>query len=173
MRIDDALDLFAEHAVGGMVGLLFNAFFASRDIIALDGVNTSVVGGWLDQNWKQLYIQFAYICATCAYTFVVTALLAKCVDLIPGLHLRSTLEAEKLGMGEVEVRRLEIMLRCVVVTSCRSGNSQATTSRSEETLLPDFWHTTLSPSMWSMASLILPLPLTDKNTLKSILGIMN
>lgn len=103
MRIDDALDLFAEHAIGGMIGLLFNAFFASSDIIALDDINTSVVGGWLDQNWKQLYMQFAYICATSGYTFVVTALLAKCVDLIPGLHLRSTPEAEKLGMDEIEI----------------------------------------------------------------------
>ncbi|KAF8213477.1 ammonium transporter AmtB-like domain-containing protein [Mycena galopus ATCC 62051] len=69
--IDDALDLFAEHAIGGMVGLICNGLFASTDIIALDGVNTAVPGGWLDRNWKQLYIQFAYIVAVSAYTFVV------------------------------------------------------------------------------------------------------
>ncbi|TFY56541.1 hypothetical protein EVG20_g8888 [Dentipellis fragilis] len=63
IRIDDALDLFAEHAVGGIVGLLFNAFFAKQSIIALDDVNTATRGGWVDHNWKQLYIQFAYICA--------------------------------------------------------------------------------------------------------------
>jgi Amt family ammonium transporter len=112
VRIDDALDLFAEHAVGGMVGLLLNGFFASGQIIALDDVNTSIVGGWLDQNWKQLYIQFAYICATSAYTFVATAFIAKCVDLIPGLRLRSTPEAEKLGMDEIEVCALIIYHQC-------------------------------------------------------------
>jgi Amt family ammonium transporter len=101
--VDDALDLFAEHAVGGIIGLLLNGFFGSGDIIALDDVNVGFKGGWLDKNWKQLYIQFAYICATCAYTFVVTALLAKLVDLVPGLHLRSTSEAEKRGMDEIEV----------------------------------------------------------------------
>jgi Amt family ammonium transporter len=137
VRIDDALDLFAEHAVGGIIGLLLNAFFASRDIIALDDINTSAVGGWLDQNWKQLYIQFAYICATCGYTFVVTALLAKCVDLIPGLHLRSTPEAEKLGMDEVEVRSFTILSHRVVTTWCRLGNLQATTLRYEGTLQLD------------------------------------
>lgn len=42
LRIDDALDLFAEHAVGGIIGLLINALFARADVIALDGVNTSV-----------------------------------------------------------------------------------------------------------------------------------
>ncbi|KAF9015453.1 ammonium transporter [Cyathus striatus] len=101
--IDDALDLFAEHAVGGIVGLFLNGFFASGTIIAMDDINLGVSGGWVDHNWKQLYKQFAYICATCAYTFVMTALIAKGVDLIPGLQLRSTFEAERLGMDEVEI----------------------------------------------------------------------
>ncbi|KAF8634401.1 hypothetical protein AX15_000853 [Amanita polypyramis BW_CC] len=102
LRIDDALDLFAEHAVGGIVGLLLNGLFASKTITSLDGV-TTVPGGWIDRNWKQLYIQFAYVCATCGYSFVVTAIIAKGVDLIPGLHLRSTPKAEKLGMDETEI----------------------------------------------------------------------
>ncbi|KAI0271576.1 ammonium transporter [Gloeopeniophorella convolvens] len=103
LRIDDSLDLFAEHAVGGMIGLLCNAFFAKSDIIALDGVNTSVPGGWVDHNWKQLYIQFAYICAVCSYTFVVTALIAKGIDIIPFLGLRATETAEELGVDEDQI----------------------------------------------------------------------
>jgi len=102
LQIDDALDLFAEHAIGGIVGLMLNSFFASKTIAALDGT-TSIAGGWIDHNWKQLYIQFAYVCAACGYSFVVTAVIAKAVDSIPGLHLRSTAEAEKLGMDEVEI----------------------------------------------------------------------
>ncbi|TDL28886.1 ammonium transporter [Rickenella mellea] len=103
LQIDDALDLFAEHAIGGVIGLFFNAFFAKTDIIALDGVNTSIPGGWLDRNWKQLYIQLAYICATCAYSFVVTALLAKGLDNIPGMRLRASDKAEALGMDEDQI----------------------------------------------------------------------
>ena len=103
LNVDDALDLFAEHAVGGILGLLMNAFFASNSVIALDGINTHVPGGWVDHHWKQLYVQVAYICATCSYTFVVTALIAKCINAIPGLHLRTTPEGEKLGLDEVEV----------------------------------------------------------------------
>ena len=57
----------------------------------------------MDHNYKQLYIQFAYVCATCAYTFVATAAIAKAVDLIPGLHLKTTPEGESLGLDEVEV----------------------------------------------------------------------
>ncbi|KAF8898342.1 ammonium transporter [Infundibulicybe gibba] len=103
LQVDDALDLFAEHAIGGIIGLFLNGFFASSTVVALDGVNLTTKGGWVDQNWKQLYMQFAYICATCVYTFIVTALLAKAVDMVPGLQLRSTPEGERLGMDEVEI----------------------------------------------------------------------
>ncbi|EDR01908.1 ammonium transporter, partial [Laccaria bicolor S238N-H82] len=98
-HVDDALDLFAEHAIGGIIGLLFNSFFASSTIMAMDGVTTAVPDEWV----KQLYKQFAYICATSAYTFVFTALIAKTVDAIPGLSLRCTKQDEILGMDEVEI----------------------------------------------------------------------
>ncbi|KAJ7102311.1 ammonium transporter [Mycena belliarum] len=100
--IDDALDLFAEHAVGGIVGLLGNGLFASADIISLDGVTTGIRGGWLDHNYKQLYMQFAYTVAVCAYTFAMTAAIAKALDLV-GLRLRVTADEERLGIDEVEV----------------------------------------------------------------------
>lgn len=101
LGIDDSLDVFAEHAVGGMVGLVFNSFFSADYIIGLDGVNTGLIdGGFLNYNWKQLYIQIAYIVAVTAYSFIMSAILAKIVDLIPGLHLRATQEAELLGMDD-------------------------------------------------------------------------
>jgi len=113
--IDDALDVFAEHGVGGIVGLLFNAFFAADYIIGLDGVNTGVTGGFLNGNFRLLYVQIAYIVACCSYMFVVSAIIAKAIDMIPGLHLRASEEAELLGMDDdqhgefaydyVEVRR--------------------------------------------------------------------
>lgn len=87
-----------------MVGLLGNALFADSAIIALDGVNTGAPGGWLNGHWKQLYIQLAYVCACTAYSFVVTALIAKGIDCVPTLHLRATPEEEVLGMDDAEVR---------------------------------------------------------------------
>ncbi|EGS18997.1 uncharacterized protein CTHT_0056170 [Thermochaetoides thermophila DSM 1495] len=115
IKIDDALDVFAEHAIGGIVGLIFNALFGADYIIGLDGVNMELKAGWINHNWKQLYIQVAFIVACCAYTFVVSALIAKAIDMIPGLHLRASSEAELLGMDDdqhgefaydyVEVRR--------------------------------------------------------------------
>lgn len=78
-----------------------------------------IPGGWLDHNWKQLYKQFAYIVAVAAYTFVVTAILAKSLDVV-GLRLRITPEEERLGMDEVEVSKG----RFLVDVSLMSGLSQ-------------------------------------------------
>lgn len=102
LRTDDALDLFAEHAVGGVIGLLANGVFGSKGVTDLDGVS-NIEGGWIDHNWKQLYKQFAYICATCGYNFVVTALICKALDYIPGLALRASAEAEEVGMDDDQV----------------------------------------------------------------------
>lgn len=100
-----SLDLLAEHAIGGIVGLLFNAIFADKEIIALDGVNTSANGGWLNRNWKQLYIQIGYIAACVAYSFVVTAVIAKVLNYIPRLQLRASPDEEASGMDDTEVSR--------------------------------------------------------------------
>lgn len=115
IKIDDSLDVFAEHGVAGMIGLLFNGLFGASYIIGLDGVNNGIAGGWIDHNWKQLYIQFCVILAASAYTFVVSAILAFAIDKIPGLKLRASEQAELLGMDDdqlgefaydyVEVRR--------------------------------------------------------------------
>lgn len=117
------MDVFAEHGVAGIVGLIANALLGVDYIVGLDGVNTGAenpttgtgIGGWPIGNYRQLYIQIAYIVACSAYAFVVSALLAYAVNFIPGLHLRATEEAELLGMDDdqlgefaydyVEVRR--------------------------------------------------------------------
>ena len=104
------LDLLAEHAIGGIIGLLFNALFADKAIIALDGVNTSANGGWLNRNWKQLYIQIGYIAACVTYSFVVTAVIAKVFDYIPRLQLRASPDEEASGMDDTEVRCLPLRL---------------------------------------------------------------
>lgn len=108
--------MFAEHGVAGIVGLIFNGFFASGSIIGLDGVNAGLfAGGWIKHEWKQMYKQIAYILAACAWAFVVSAILAFGINFIPGLKLRASEEAELLGMDDdqlgefaydyVEVRR--------------------------------------------------------------------
>ena len=77
-------------------------------------MNTAASGGWLNRNWKQLYIQFAYICAAVGYTFVMTALLAKTFDMIPIFRLRASSEEEAAGMDDTQV--CAIHSRCLSLT---------------------------------------------------------
>ena len=50
LQVDDAVDIFALHGVGGIVGLLLNACLSDSSIMALDNVSQSQ-GGWLNRNW--------------------------------------------------------------------------------------------------------------------------
>lgn len=107
--------MFAEHGIGGMVGLIFNAFFATKAVIGLDGVNSGALGGFLDHKYATIGWQIAAIVAASAYAFVMSAVIAKIIDFVPGLKLRASEEAELLGMDDdqhgefsydyVEVRR--------------------------------------------------------------------
>lgn len=111
IRIDDSLDIFAEHAVAGMIGLMANAIFGADYIVGLDGVNTGStnpttgtgIGGWVIGNYRQFYIQLAYIVATTGYAFVMSAIIAFLINFIPGLHLRASEEAELLGMDDDQI----------------------------------------------------------------------
>lgn len=116
IRIDDSMDVFSEHGLAGMIGLMFNALLGVDYVVGLDGVNTGLgIGGWPIGNYKQFYIQLAYVVACTAYSFVVSAILAYAINYIPGLSLRASEEAELLGMDDdqlgefaydyVEVRR--------------------------------------------------------------------
>ena len=69
----------------------------------------------MDGNYVVLGWQVAVIVASSAYAFVMSAAIAKIIDLIPGLKLRASEEAELFGMDDdqhgefsydyVEVRR--------------------------------------------------------------------
>lgn len=101
-HVDDSLDVLAEHGIAGMVGLLFNGIFGSATVAGYDGV-TDHAGGWIDHNWKQLYVQIVYILATTAYSAGVTAILCFVVNKIPGLHLRVDYNAEEIGVDEDQI----------------------------------------------------------------------
>ncbi|KAK7207857.1 ammonium transporter AmtB-like domain-containing protein [Myxozyma melibiosi] len=102
-KIDDALDIFAEHGVAGIIGLLWCGFFATDYVIGLDGVNLRATGAGLNGNWSALYKQLAYVCACSGYVFAMTCLICFVLDHIPGLKLRADENAELLGMDEDQI----------------------------------------------------------------------
>jgi len=102
LGIDDALDIFAEHAVGGFIGNILTAFFAADYIAHLDGFS-DIDGGWLNKNWVQLGYQIADSVSGAAYSFFGTCIILFVMNLIPGLSLRASEEAEILGIDDAEI----------------------------------------------------------------------
>jgi len=99
---DDALDIFASHAVGGVVGNILTGFFAQASVAHFDGF-TVIPGGWFDHHWVQLGYQIADSCAGLGYSFVMTTAILWIMHFIPGLSLRGTEEMEILGVDDAEM----------------------------------------------------------------------
>jgi Amt family ammonium transporter len=102
MRIDDSLDVFAVHAIGGLCGNLLTGFFAANYIAALDGF-TVIPGGWLNKNYIQLAYQLADSATGMAYSFFGTCIILFFINLVPGLKLRAREDDEIMGIDDAEI----------------------------------------------------------------------
>lgn len=103
MGVDDGLDIFAIHGIGGFVGCLMTGIFAADYVAATDGI-TAIRGGWISGHFEQLAYQLAGAIATAAYSFIVTLGLAAAVDrFVPGMQLRHSAEDEQRGLDIVEL----------------------------------------------------------------------
>ena len=63
--------IFASHAIGGIVGNLLTGLFAQARVAGFDGI-TVISGGWLDHHYIQLAYQLADSMSGLAYSFVMT-----------------------------------------------------------------------------------------------------
>ena len=88
--IDDALVVFGVHGVGGAWGALMTGVFAAE---AIGGVK-----GLIEGNGAIVLEQLVGILATFAYSAVVTFIILKILDVIPGLGLQETEETELGGL---------------------------------------------------------------------------
>ncbi|RUS33987.1 ammonium transporter AmtB-like domain-containing protein [Jimgerdemannia flammicorona] len=99
---DDALDVFAVHGVGGLIGVLLTGVFADYRVVALDGP-TTIAGGWINGHFIQILYQLADGCAGMSYSFVVTYIILFLMDKIPGLSLRVDIKTETNGIDASEM----------------------------------------------------------------------
>jgi Amt family ammonium transporter len=100
LRIDDALDVFAVHGVGGMFGAIATGVFATTAINAFPGL--------IDGNPGQVATQAIAVGATIAYAVVATYVIVKAVDFVLGLRVPSHEEEVGLDLavhGEVAYQR--------------------------------------------------------------------
>lgn len=104
LHIDDGMDVYALHGVGGCIGSVFTGIFAADYVNATAGQYIAPIdGGWINHHWKQVGYQLAGICATIAWTVTITAILLFGMDKIPFLRLRLRPEEEEQGTDEAEI----------------------------------------------------------------------
>lgn len=87
---DDSLDAFGVHGVGGILGTIGAGFFASKVI------NPAGADGLIFGNPHQLLVQGISILTAMVYSFAVTFLLLKLLDLAMGLRVSE--EDEMMGL---------------------------------------------------------------------------
>ena len=91
---DDALDAFGVHGMSGTWGAILTGVFASP---AINGV-----AGLLYGNPTQLVIQIISIVAVAIYSFILTYVIAKVLDITVGLRVDEKTEIDGLDMNEHE-----------------------------------------------------------------------
>ncbi|KZT22718.1 ammonium transporter [Neolentinus lepideus HHB14362 ss-1] len=101
---DDCLDIFASHAIGGIVGNVLTGLFAQSSVAEFDGA-TAIPGGWLDRHFVQLGYQIADSMAGLGYSFVMTTIILWLMHFFPFgiLRLRCNEETEILGVDDAEM----------------------------------------------------------------------
>jgi Amt family ammonium transporter len=100
---DDSLDAFGVHCVGGIWGALATGLFASKL------VNPAGANGLFFGNPRQLLIQAAAVLATIAYTFIVTIVIYKLVDLVIGVRASEKEEAMGLDITQHQERAYTVL----------------------------------------------------------------
>ena len=89
IHVDDALDVFAVHGVGGMFGAIATGVFATTAINAAGA-------GLIDGNPAQVLIQIVAVGATITYAVGATFLIVKLVDFLLGMRVGA--HEEEMGL---------------------------------------------------------------------------
>jgi Amt family ammonium transporter len=89
LKVDDALDVFAVHGVGGTFGAIATGVFATALV-------QPAYTGLLEGNAQQLANQLVAVGATIAYAVIATFVVVKVVDVILGIRVNP--ESEEAGL---------------------------------------------------------------------------
>ena len=105
LKIDDSLDVFPVHGVGGILGTLLAGVFSSTGLGVFSGYGfadgITGMGG-------QFYVQLVGVLATVAFTAVVTFVILKVVGAMLGLRVSDEQEVEGLDIGLHEERGYDL-----------------------------------------------------------------
>jgi ammonium transporter len=92
LKVDDALDVWAVHGVGGTLGIFLTGIFATTAVSASKGL--------LEGNVGQVGTQLIAIAATWIYSAIATLVILKVVDLAVGLRVGEAEEEAGLDASQ-------------------------------------------------------------------------
>lgn len=108
LQIDDGMDVFALHGVGGFVGSFMTGLFAADYVAASDGSvaldpSMAIAGGWMNHHWVQVGYQLAGSVSIGAWSFTVTSILLLAMDRVPFLRIRLHEDEELMGTDMAQI----------------------------------------------------------------------
>ena len=92
--LDDTLDVFPCHGVGGIVGMLLTGIFATKT------VNAAGADGWLYGDAAFFLTQLKGVAIVVVYSFVVSFMIFKLINLIEPIRVSSEDEEEGLDASQ-------------------------------------------------------------------------
>ena len=98
MKIDDSLDVFAVHGVGGIMGTILVAFFGAESLGGL-GLNSGP-DGQVYSSMEQLVVQLKSLGITVAWSAIATFIIVKVTQATVGLRVSEDDEYEGLDSAE-------------------------------------------------------------------------
>ena len=93
-NLDDTLDVFPCHGVGGIVGMLLTGVFATKT------VNPAGVDGWFYGNPAFFFTQLKGVVIVAVFSFVVSFLIFKIINMIQPIRVTSEEEEEGLDVSQ-------------------------------------------------------------------------
>jgi len=93
LKIDDSLDVFAVHGVGGMLGILLVAVFASPDLGGMGYAKGMTMS-------SQFVVQLTGTVATVVWSAIATVVIVKIVSALVGLRAGEEAETDGLDLAE-------------------------------------------------------------------------
>jgi Amt family ammonium transporter len=92
--LDDTLDVFPCHGIGGMVGMLMTGLFATK------AVNSGGNDGWFYGNASFFFTQLKALLIVVPYSFIVSYGIFKFINAILPLRVTSAEEEEGLDASQ-------------------------------------------------------------------------
>jgi len=103
-RIDDSLDVFPVHGMGGILGTLLAGIFAPSELGILSGQGYAE-GMTMGSQFK---VQVIGVLSTFVYTAVISFVLLKLVDIMVGLRVDSEEETQGLDLSQHDERGYDL-----------------------------------------------------------------